>query len=176
MCLNFHDGAHGCQEQPRGSQYGIRGSGGRMKHLHHPEKGVLSVTLCSVLCKIMSVWILKIFVTQNFKNILASLQNCAVSLDKKVWRCQRFLNQCQPYSMKLSMKTSPLSSPVCALLSALKSKTSAANWHGKHVKLKGYFYPNSKAQGRGQSPFLKASPEGKAFKGQITQLFPIGEI
>lgn len=58
-------------------------------------------------------------------------------------------------------------------LSALKSKMSAANWHGKHVKLMGYFYP---AQGRGQSPLIKASPEGKAFKGQIMPPFPIGEI
>lgn len=40
-------------------------------------------------------------------------------------------------------------------LSALKSKMCAANWHGKHVKLMGYFYPKSKAQGRGQSPFIK---------------------
>lgn len=40
-----------------------------------------------------------------------------------------------------------------------------------------YLYPKSQAQAEGtQSIFLKASPEGKAFKGQIMQPFAMGKI
>lgn len=45
-----------------------------MKHLHHLETGVMSVTLCCLLWKIMSARILKFFVTRNCENILVSLQ------------------------------------------------------------------------------------------------------
>lgn len=59
---DFHDGACGCQGKQSRSHYDTRGSGGRMKLLHHPEKGVLSVTK-------IKIGILKIFVAQNCKNI-----------------------------------------------------------------------------------------------------------
>lgn len=63
----------------------------------------------------------------------------------------------------------------CFLLPALESQTSSTNWHGKHVKLMRYLYPKSR-QGEDRVHFLKALPEGEAFKGLIMQPFPLEEI
>lgn len=45
-----------------------------MKHLHHLETGVMSVTLCCLLWRIMSARIFGFFVNENRENILVSFQ------------------------------------------------------------------------------------------------------
>lgn len=101
------------------------------------------------LCKTMST---RIFVAQNFQNIWVSLPKKKKKVQKwKYDEANSMPGLHKEIQSRGSMKTSALTPPsslpppLLSLFSLhLKSKMCAARWHGKHVKLMGYFYPASK--------------------------------
>lgn len=128
----FYDRAHGCQGQPATSQYGTRGSGGKMKHLHHLETGVMSVTLCCLLWKIMRARILTFFSESKLWEYFSVFTRGTVSSEGKYDQCQSTWSFSVTQEKRVRPPT-PLLTAVCCL-------------HGKHVKLMGYLYPKCKAQ------------------------------